>query len=147
MKDLIKALQIFSKYDKGERYPTCCEHDIFMVLYITEEEIIASNKFSEEKPALNPNWKALSQTLFYSELFTKKELKKIERYTNIIDINTNCAYFGLTNSVKYYNAILSCSIIDELDSKHEWYAQEKEKVETLTSICSEFAMEPVFFNL
>ena len=38
MEKLIEALQIFLKY-KNETYPTHCEHDILMVVGITEEEV------------------------------------------------------------------------------------------------------------
>lgn len=38
MEKLIEALQIFLKY-KNETFPTHCEHDILMVVGITEEEI------------------------------------------------------------------------------------------------------------
>ena len=38
MEKLIEALQIFLKY-KNETFPTHCEHDILMVVGITEEEV------------------------------------------------------------------------------------------------------------
>jgi hypothetical protein len=48
MEDLIKALQIFLKY-KNEQYPTHCEHDILIIVGITEEEISAEDKIELEK--------------------------------------------------------------------------------------------------
>ena len=36
MKDLIEALQIFSKYS-DTKYPTCCVHDVLLIC--VEEEI------------------------------------------------------------------------------------------------------------
>lgn len=38
MEELIKALSIFVKY-RNDKYPTHCEHDIFMIGQITEDEI------------------------------------------------------------------------------------------------------------
>ena len=38
MENLIKALQIFLKY-KNNRFPTNCEHDIMMVVGITQKEV------------------------------------------------------------------------------------------------------------
>jgi len=43
MEKLIEALQIFLKY-KNETYPTNCEHDILMVVGITEEEVSKEDK-------------------------------------------------------------------------------------------------------
>ena len=37
MKDLIKALQIFAKY-KNVKWPTHCEHDILMIMDVTQDE-------------------------------------------------------------------------------------------------------------
>lgn len=38
MNNLIKALQIFSKY-KDLKYPTCCEHDILLIMAIEKDEV------------------------------------------------------------------------------------------------------------
>lgn len=38
MKDLIEALQIFSKY-QDVLYPTHCEHDTLMIMEITKDEV------------------------------------------------------------------------------------------------------------
>jgi hypothetical protein len=43
MEKLIEALQIFLKY-KNETFPTHCEHDILMVVGITEEEVSEEDK-------------------------------------------------------------------------------------------------------
>jgi len=37
MKDLIKALQIFAKY-QNVKWPTHCEHDILMIMDIAKDE-------------------------------------------------------------------------------------------------------------
>lgn len=38
MKDLIEALQIFSKYT-DTKYPTHCEHDILLIMEIEEDSV------------------------------------------------------------------------------------------------------------
>jgi hypothetical protein len=48
MKDLIKALQIFLKY-KNKDYPTHCEHDVLLVVGITEDEVSEEDKTELEK--------------------------------------------------------------------------------------------------
>jgi hypothetical protein len=48
MKDLIKALQIFLKY-KNNNHPTHCEHDVFIVVGITEDEVSEEDKTELKK--------------------------------------------------------------------------------------------------
>jgi len=48
MEDLIKALQIFSKY-KNKNYPTFCGHDIFVVCHISEDEVSDEDKIQLKK--------------------------------------------------------------------------------------------------
>lgn len=43
MKKLIEALQILVKY-KDEPYPTHCEHDVLMIMGITQEEVSEDDK-------------------------------------------------------------------------------------------------------
>lgn len=38
MKDLIEALQIFSKYT-DTKYPTHCEHDVLMIMEVDEDSV------------------------------------------------------------------------------------------------------------
>ncbi len=48
MEDLIKALQIFLRY-KNETYPTHCEHDVLIVVGITEEEVTKEDQAQLER--------------------------------------------------------------------------------------------------
>ena len=92
--------------------------------------------------ALNNN-----QTLVCTELFEEKELVEMEKYTEIIDINIDDAFCGLTNSVRMGNMILCASNIAELKKSHEYYEDEVHKIKTLEKICGDAGMEPVIFNL
>lgn len=92
--------------------------------------------------ALNPD-----QTLVATELFDPAELKEIEKYTEIIDVDTDDALGGMTNSVRLGNMILCASNISEMKKSHEYYEGEKHKIKSLEKICSDAGMEPVIFNL
>lgn len=54
MENLIKALQIFLKY-KNETYPTHCEHDVLIIVGITEDEVSDEDKIELEKLGFNWN--------------------------------------------------------------------------------------------
>lgn len=86
-------------------------------------------------------------TLVCTDVFSNKEIKRIEKVTNIIDVDVDSCYNGITNSVRMYNTILCASNIDELDKKTSDYKTEKAKVDRLQSICDGLGMEPVFFNI
>jgi N-dimethylarginine dimethylaminohydrolase len=92
--------------------------------------------------ALNNN-----QTLVCTELFEEEELIEMEKYTELIDIDIDDAFCGLTNSVRMGNMILCASNIAELKKSHEYYAGEVHKIKTLEKICGDAGMEPVIFNL
>jgi len=92
--------------------------------------------------ALNPE-----QTLVATELFDPAELAEIEKYTEIIDVDTDDALGGMTNSVRMGNMILCASNISEMKKTHEYYEGEKHKIASLEKICSDAGMEPVIFNL
>lgn len=91
---------------------------------------------------LNPE-----QTLVATELFDAFELAEIEKHTEIIDVDTEDALGGMTNSVRMGNMILCASNISELKKTHEYYEGEKHKIASLEKICSDAGMEPVIFNL
>ena len=65
------------------------------------------------------------QTLVATELFDPQELKEIEKYTEIIDVDTDDALCGMTNSVRMGNMILCASNISEMKKTDEYYEMEK----------------------
>jgi N-dimethylarginine dimethylaminohydrolase len=87
------------------------------------------------------------QTLVATELFDDSELREIEKYTEIIPIDTDDALCGITNSVRMGNMILCASNISEMKKTDEYYEMEKHKIASLEKICSNAGMEPVIFNL
>lgn len=57
MEDLIKALQIFSKYitdDYGKKYPTTCEHDMLFVNCVCPEQVSEEDKAELDKLGFVP---------------------------------------------------------------------------------------------
>ena len=87
------------------------------------------------------------QTLVCTELYDEAEIKMLEKYTEIIDVDVEDALGGMTNSVRLGNMILCASNISEMKKSHEYYEGEKHKIESLEKICSDAGMEPVIFNL
>jgi N-dimethylarginine dimethylaminohydrolase len=87
------------------------------------------------------------QTLVSTELFDPQELREIEKYTEIIDVDVDDALCGMTNSVRMGNMILCASNISEMKKTDEYYEMEKHKINSLEKICSDAGMEPVLFNL
>jgi len=76
-----------------------------------------------------------------------QELREIEKYTEIIDVDVDDALCGMTNSVRMGNMILCASNISEMKKTDEYYEMEKHKINSLEKICSDAGMEPVLFNL
>ena len=87
------------------------------------------------------------QTLICTELYDPEEVRAIEQYTEIIDVDVDDALGGITNSVRMGNMILCASNISEMKKTHEYYEAEKHKITSLEKICSDAGMEPVIFNL
>jgi len=87
------------------------------------------------------------QTLVCTELYDPEEIKQIEQYTEIIDVDIEDALGGMTNSIRMGNMVLCASNISEMKKTHEYYEGEKHKIESLEKICSDAGMEPVIFNL
>lgn len=82
-----------------------------------------------------------------TEAFSKKELKQLEKYVEIIPITIDQAHTGLTNSVRVNNYILNASDIDFLKKNSTDYKFERDKNNRLEEIVSANAMEVCYFNL
>ena len=87
------------------------------------------------------------KTMVCTELYEKEELKQIEKYTEIVDIDVDDSTYGMANSVRLGNMVLCASNISELKKSDEFYEGEKHKIKSLEKICSDEGMEPVIFNL
>jgi len=87
------------------------------------------------------------KTMVCTSLYSPEELDVLSKYTDIIDINEDDAFGGITNSVRLGNAILCASNISELKKTDELYDLERHKINTLESICAKEGMEPIIFNI
>ena len=87
------------------------------------------------------------KTMICTSMFDPEEIRDIEKYTQVIDVDEDDALGGITNSVRFGNLILCASNISELSKTQEDYAYEKHKINSLEAICAKEGMEPVFFNL
>ena len=87
------------------------------------------------------------KTLVCTELYDEGEIGKIEKHTEIINIDVRDALSGMANSVRMGNIILCASHISSLKKTDSEYEDEKHKVESLEKICGNEGMEPTIFNL
>jgi N-dimethylarginine dimethylaminohydrolase len=87
------------------------------------------------------------KTMICTSMYDPEEIKELEKYTEIIDVNEDDALGGITNSVRVGNSIMCASNITELKRGDELYQLEAAKIATLEKICSNEGMEAVCFNL
>jgi N-dimethylarginine dimethylaminohydrolase len=87
------------------------------------------------------------QTLVCTELYTGDELRKLEKYTDIIDVSRAVALAGICNSVRLHNIILNASDIHELRAGTEDYDKELAKNRALEDIARRLGFEIALFNL
>ncbi len=88
-----------------------------------------------------------NKTLVCTELYEEDEVAQIERYTEVIDVDIDDAFCGLTNSIRLGNMILTASNISELKRQDEYYEGEKHKIASLEKICSDNGLEIGIINL
>jgi N-dimethylarginine dimethylaminohydrolase len=86
-------------------------------------------------------------TLVCAEMYTKREVAQIEKYTNIIDVSTDDCLSGICNSVRIANTILNASNIHELKRGGEEYNCELSKNRRLEDIAAQHGFEVNYFNL
>ncbi len=87
------------------------------------------------------------QTLVCTKLFTKEEIRQIEKGTDIIDVSVDDAFQGIANSVRLLNVILNASNIHELKAGTDLYKLELNKNRRLEDIAAEQGLEVCYFNL
>jgi N-dimethylarginine dimethylaminohydrolase len=82
-----------------------------------------------------------------TKLLDPKDVKRIEKVAEIIDVPTDCCYNGITNSVRLENLIMCASDIASIEKQDNRYQEELKKVEFLNRVCAANGMEAVLFNL
>jgi N-dimethylarginine dimethylaminohydrolase len=86
-------------------------------------------------------------TLVGAELFTKKELAELEKFTNIIPVTVDECFSGICNCVRLPNQVLNSSHIHDLKAGTEDYRFEVQKNRKLEDIAANLALEISYFNL
>lgn len=87
------------------------------------------------------------QTMVCTELYDRAEIKELERYTDIIDVDADSCLSGICNSVRLHNTILNASNIHEMKVGTEDYQAEVAKNRLLEDIAGEHAFEVTLVNL
>lgn len=87
------------------------------------------------------------KTVVCTKMLDKKEVKALERETEIIDVSVDDALYGVCNSLRLGNLILNASHLRDLTRGTEEYNGEKHKNQTLEDIALDHAFEAKFFNL
>jgi N-dimethylarginine dimethylaminohydrolase len=85
--------------------------------------------------------------LVCTELFTREEVRKLERYCNIINVSADAAYSGICNSVRYHNSVLNSSHLHTLRAGTDEYTEEVKKNRELEDIAVRLGLEVNYFNL
>jgi len=86
-------------------------------------------------------------TLVGTELFTRKELAEMGKFTNIIPVTVDECFSGICNSVRLPNQVLNSSHIHDLKAGTQDYKYEIQKNRKLEDIVGELALEVSYFNL
>jgi N-dimethylarginine dimethylaminohydrolase len=87
------------------------------------------------------------QTLVCTEMYERAEIKELERYTDIIDVDAESCFSGVCNSVRLHNTILNASHVHDLKSGTEEYRAEVAKNRLLEDIATTLAFELTLVNL
>jgi N-dimethylarginine dimethylaminohydrolase len=86
-------------------------------------------------------------TLVGTELYTKKEIREMEKFTNVISVTVDECFSGICNSVRLPNQVLNSSHIHDLKAGTEDYQYEITKNRKIEDIASNLALELSYFNL
>jgi N-dimethylarginine dimethylaminohydrolase len=87
------------------------------------------------------------QTLVCTELYERKELAKLEKHTDIIDVSADAAFSGICNSLRLDNTIVNSSHILDLRAGTEDYQREIDKNRALEDIAAKLAFEVTYVYL
>lgn len=85
--------------------------------------------------------------LLGTDFVAKKDLKLIEKYTNIIPIHKDDCYNGTTNSVRAGRAILNATYVNHPLLTDQERQFEHARVKRFQQICADTGMELVLFDL
>ena len=87
------------------------------------------------------------KTLICANNYTSKEIKVLEKITEIIPVPPKVYDMDTTNCVLFYNMVLCNCAINEHKKGDEEYDKELCKIQFLEKVCADNALELVTFNL
>lgn len=87
------------------------------------------------------------KTMVCTEVYDKKEIEEIGKYTEIIPVTEKQANNGITNCIRCRNVLLCGSDLPTLKRNDPEYKDARDMVDRLTDISVENGMEPKFFNI
>ena len=93
--------------------------------------------------------KEKANILCCTEILKAKDVEEIKKYCTITHISHKLADYGITNCVRVGSYVLCASDLDDMDPQIDGdvYYTERDKVQILEDICSDFGMEAIFINL
>ena len=86
-------------------------------------------------------------TLVCTELYSKQEVARLAKVTNVIPVSTDDCFSGICNSLRLPNQVLNSSHIHDLKAGTEDYRHEVKKNRRLEDIAANLALEVSYFNL
>lgn len=78
---------------------------------------------------------------------TRSELRQIEKYAEVHDVDENDAMNGMCNSVVFSRTFITHSNLPSLKTSDETYDEEKHKVESINKLCEKLGFEPLYFDI
>lgn len=82
-----------------------------------------------------------------TEVFSRKELKAIEKVATIRDVSVGAAYSGICNSIKLGGMVVNGSSLDYMSEKDKYYKDEVKKNEELEALCDKVGLELTYVSL
>jgi len=89
----------------------------------------------------------IQNAIVCTEVLSKEDVAKIEKYVNVISIPKEEAYEGTTNSVRVNRFIVNATKIDGMKATDEKYVLEKKRIANLERICVKLGYDPIFVNI
>lgn len=82
-----------------------------------------------------------------TDLLSPMDVKQIEKVINVIPVEGDMAYGGLTNSARMGNTILCASSLMSKKPTDKYYQEETQKVAFFTKHVTELGFQPIFVDL
>jgi len=82
-----------------------------------------------------------------TEVYTKKEIKEVEKIANIHSVSFDSACQGICNSIKLGDFIINASSLDYMKPSDKYYDAEVKKNDEIETICDKVGLELVYVDM